>query len=102
MAGLDGLRPAPLFCLGGIGAPALQSLLTSRVGADHQGRLQGVLTSMTSLVSVFGPFVIATLYFRTRTAFPGTVWIAGAALYVLCLPLLFGVRRAAPQREAAE
>lgn len=92
----------PLFCLGGIGAPALQSLLTSRVGADHQGRLQGVLTSMTSLVSVFGPFVIATLYFRTRTVFPGTVWIAGAALYVLCLPLLFGVRRAAPQREAAE
>lgn len=77
----------PLFCLGGIGAPALQSLLTSRVGADHQGRLQGVLTSMTSLVSVVGPLAIAALYFRTRSFFPGLVWIAGAALYLICLPL---------------
>lgn len=92
----------PLFCLGGIGAPALQSLLTSRVGADHQGRLQGVLTSLTSMVSVFGPFVIAMLYFRTRTVFPGLVWVAGAALYVLCLPLLASAKRAAPQQEAAE
>lgn len=92
----------PLFCLGGIGAPALQSLLTSRVGADHQGRLQGVLTSMTSLVSVFGPFIIAMLYFRTRTVFPGTVWIAGAALYVLCLPLLLRTGSSPAVREAAE
>ncbi|TPM41366.1 Tet(A)/Tet(B)/Tet(C) family tetracycline efflux MFS transporter [Mesorhizobium sp. B2-3-4] len=92
----------PLFCLGGIGAPALQSLLTSRVGADHQGRLQGVLTSMTSLVSVFGPFVIATLYFRTRAVFPGTVWIAGAALYVVCLPLLLRAGPSPALREAAE
>jgi DHA1 family tetracycline resistance protein-like MFS transporter len=89
----------PLFCLGGIGAPALQSLLTSRVGADHQGRLQGVLTSVISLVSVFGPLVITTLYFRTRAVFPGTAWIAGAALYMLCLPLLL---RAGPSMAKQE
>ncbi|TPN60314.1 TCR/Tet family MFS transporter [Mesorhizobium sp. B1-1-4] len=92
----------PLFCLGGIGAPALQSLLTSRVAADHQGRLQGVLTSMTSLVSVLGPLVIAMLYFRTRMVFPGMVWVAGATLYVLCLPLLLATGSPTAKREAAE
>ena len=30
----------PLFCLGGIGAPALQSLLTSGVPADRQGAVE--------------------------------------------------------------
>ncbi|MEZ2332395.1 TCR/Tet family MFS transporter [Mesorhizobium sp. RCC_202] len=89
----------PLFCLGGIGSPALQSLLTARIGADHQGRLQGVLTSLMSLVSVVGPLAIAMLYFRTRAFFPGLVWIAGAALYALCLPLLLA--RPAPRDEAA-
>lgn len=92
----------PLFCLGGIGAPALQSLLTQRVGADHQGRLQGVLTSMMSLVSVVGPFAIAALYFHTRVFFPGLVWVAGAALYALCLPLLFAGRTPAETRDEAE
>lgn len=32
----------------------MQSLLAARVGADHEGRLQGVLASMTSLASIFG------------------------------------------------
>lgn len=92
----------PLFCLGGIGAPALQSVLTSRVGADHQGRLQGVLTSTTSLVSVGGPFAIATLYFHTRSFLPGLVWVAGAALYALCLPLLSASRTLARPRRAEQ
>lgn len=78
----------PVFCVGGIGAPALQSLLTAGVDEQHQGRLQGVLTSMTSIASVIGPFVISEAYFASRATFPGFVWIAGAALYVLCLPAI--------------
>lgn len=80
----------PLFCLGGIGAPALQSLLTSGVRADEQGRLQGVLSSMTSLASIVGPLLISAVYFASRSSFPGLVWIAGATLYWLCLPALLG------------
>ncbi|MEO7717084.1 MAG: Tet(A)/Tet(B)/Tet(C) family tetracycline efflux MFS transporter [Capsulimonas sp.] len=78
----------PIFCLGGIGAPALQSLLSGKVGEDHQGRLQGVLTSMTSLASIAGPLLISTVYFASRATFPGLVWLGGAALYLLCLPVL--------------
>ena len=33
----------PLFCLGGVGLPALQSLMTGKVDSRGQGRLQGVL-----------------------------------------------------------
>ena len=79
----------PLFCLGGIGAPALQSLVTARVDGDHQGRMQGLLASMTSLASIIGPLAISTVYFASRDTFPGLVWILGAAFYLFCLPLAF-------------
>ena len=46
---------APLFALGGIGMPALQSFTTTQVDADKQGQLQGVLASLVSLAAVFGP-----------------------------------------------
>jgi MFS transporter, DHA1 family, tetracycline resistance protein len=82
----------PLFCLGGVGLPALQSLLTSKVDARDQGRLQGVLASMVSLVSIGGPLAISAAYFAYRRTFPGFVWIAGAALYLICLPALLKVR----------
>lgn len=85
----------PLFCLGGIGAPALQSLLTARVGGEEQGRLQGALTSLTSFASIVGPLVISTLYFWSRQSFPGLVWVCGAALYLLCLPLVLSPPSAA-------
>jgi DHA1 family tetracycline resistance protein-like MFS transporter len=80
----------PLFCLGGVGAPVLQGLLASRVEERHQGRLQGVLASLTSLVSVAAPVAVSTIYFATRAARPGAVWLVGAALYVLCAPALLG------------
>ena len=78
----------PLFCLGGIGAPALQSLLSGSVGPDQQGKLQGVLASTASLANVIGPVAISTIYFMSRGSFPGLVWLIGAGLYVVCLPIL--------------
>ncbi len=85
----------PLFCLGGVSMPALQSLLTARVDGDHQGRLQGVLASMTSLASIFGPLAISSLYFASRAVFPGLVWVVGAALYGVTIPLIAGASRRA-------
>jgi DHA1 family tetracycline resistance protein-like MFS transporter len=77
----------PLFCLGGIGAPALQSLATGSVDNKNQGRLQGLLASATSLASIVGPLAISTIYLASRDVFPGLVWVLGAALYGLCLPV---------------
>ncbi|MDZ4361196.1 MAG: MFS transporter, partial [Variovorax sp.] len=78
----------PLLCMGGIGQPALQATLSRRVGEAEQGRLQGVLASLSSLASVVGPLVISSVYFAFRVRFPGIVWLAGAVVYLLCLPVM--------------
>jgi DHA1 family tetracycline resistance protein-like MFS transporter len=87
---------APLFALGGIGMPALQSLVTTQVDADRQGQLQGVLASLVSLAAVFGPLFFSFSYFAIRGTWPGLIWIIGALIYLLALPLMLGIRRRPP------
>jgi MFS transporter, DHA1 family, tetracycline resistance protein len=82
----------PLFALGGIGMPALQSLTTRQVDADNQGKLQGVLASLVSLAAVFGPLFFSTIYFAIKHEWPGAIWMIGGAVYLLALPLLLGLR----------
>lgn len=84
---------APLFALGGIGMPALQSLTTTQVGPDKQGQLQGVLASLVSLASIFGPLFFSFVYYAIRGTWPGLIWIIGAGIYLLALPLMLGIRR---------
>ncbi len=81
----------PLYALGGIGMPALQSLITQQVDADNQGKLQGVLASLVSLAAVFGPLFFSTVYFAIKPQWPGAIWIVGAAVYLLAIPLLFAL-----------
>jgi DHA1 family tetracycline resistance protein-like MFS transporter len=83
----------PLFALGGIGMPALQSLTTTQVDGDNQGKLQGVLSSLVSLSAVFGPLFFSAIYFGLKPGWPGLTWIVGAAIYLLALPLMLGVRK---------
>jgi DHA1 family tetracycline resistance protein-like MFS transporter len=88
-----GYAVAPLFALGGVAMPALQSLLTSRVSDEQQGQLQGVMASLMSLAGIVGPVMATALYFLTRDIWIGTVWIVGAALYLLATPLFATVRQ---------
>ena len=81
----------PLYALGGIGMPALQSLITRQVDADNQGKLQGVLASLVSLAAVFGPLFFSTVYFAIKPQWPGAIWIVGSAVYLLAIPLLFAL-----------
>ena len=94
---------APLFALGGIGMPALQSVTTQQVDADKQGQLQGVLASLVSLASIFGPVFFSFMYFGVSDTWPGLIWIIGAGIYLLALPLMLGIRRRpAPAPAAGE
>ena len=83
----------PLYALSGLGIPALQSLTTQQVDADNQGKLQGVLSSLVSLSAVFGPLFFSYAYFLLRPSWPGVIWLAGGAVYLLALPLMLGLRK---------
>lgn len=84
---------APLFALGGVGVPALQSLMSRQVSADRQGELQGVIASVTSLTAIIGPLVGTAVYSATRETAIGAVWFVGAAIYCLTIPILASRRR---------
>ena len=83
----------PVFALGGIGMPALQSLLTRHVDSERQGQLQGVLASLVSLASVFGPLFFSMTYHGLRPSWPGAIWLVAICIYLLALPLMSGIRR---------
>jgi MFS transporter, DHA1 family, tetracycline resistance protein len=71
------------YCLGGICGPALQSIISSNVPANEQGELQGALTGLISLTSIFGPMLMTGLfsYFTGPKApfhFSGISFLVGA------------------------
>ncbi|ANH82965.1 tetracycline resistance MFS efflux pump [Niabella ginsenosidivorans] len=73
------------YCLGGIASPALQSIITQHVPPNEQGQLQGGLTSLMSLTSIFGPLIMTNLFFYstqkgTPFYFPGAPFLLGALL----------------------
>ena len=82
----------PVFALGGIGVPALQSLATRQVEETLQGQFQGVLASAISLASIAAPLGFSGLYFVVRARWPGAVWLSVVALYAAAVPLVLGLR----------
>ena len=91
-----GYAVAPLFALGGVAMPALQSLATNRVSDEQQGQLQGVLASLMSLAGIAGPVLTTALFFSTQTIWIGTTWLVGAGLYLIAVPLFATVRAPKP------
>ncbi len=76
------------YCLGGIAGPALQGYMSTSVPANEQGNLQGGLTGLMSLSSIFGPLLMTEsfYYFTTPNSFfqfPGAPFAIGAVLMLL-------------------
>ncbi|WNG45341.1 TCR/Tet family MFS transporter [Archangium minus] len=67
--------------LGAIVRPALQTLMSEAVGADKQGRLQGIVSSIASATSVVAPLVFTSLY---AWAIGGNRSPAWAGITILC------------------
>ncbi|PHV27549.1 tetracycline resistance MFS efflux pump [Janthinobacterium sp. BJB426] len=91
----------PVFALGGIGAPALQSLATRQVADDRQGQFQGVLASSVSLASVLCPLVFSSMYFVFREHWPGAIWLSVLVVYAALVPLVLGLRLHKPAQALA-
>ncbi|WP_160011363.1 TCR/Tet family MFS transporter [Rhizobium sp. 18055] len=82
----------PVFALGGIGVPALQSLATRQVDESQQGRFQGVLASAVSLASIVTPLGFSSFYFVVRPHWPGAIWLTVVVVYAISVPLVLGLR----------
>ncbi len=82
------------YCLGGLGGPALQGIISNQVPDNEQGELQGALTSLISITSFIGPLIMNNLfaYFTSRSApfiFPGMPFVLGA--FFIVLSILFAI-----------
>ena len=83
------------FSLGGICGPALQGVMTGQVPPNEQGELQGALTSLISVTSIFGPLMMTHLfsYFTSKNSpiyFPGASFLMGA--FLTLLSVIFAMR----------
>jgi DHA1 family tetracycline resistance protein-like MFS transporter len=87
------------YALGGIAGPALQGVMTNEVPANEQGELQGALTSLMSLSSIFGPwFMTYVFYYFTNPEapvyLPGAPYFIGAILMAIsALPAISNFRK---------
>jgi DHA1 family tetracycline resistance protein-like MFS transporter len=94
----------PFIALWGLASPAMQSLMSQRVGADEQGRLQGAIGSIRGIVGMIGPLLMSGIFNMTagKTAAieaPGTVYLFAAALLVLTLLIALPATGARRQTE---
>ncbi len=72
----------PLFTLWGLIGPAAQQIMTSLVGPDQQGQLQGAGSSLMSVANLVGPIAFSQI-FAWAIVVPGWGWtLAGAPFLV--------------------
>ncbi len=87
--------------LGGVAGPAIQGLVAGSVSPSEQGGVQGALTSLMSLTSIFAPLISTQLFsfFTGADApveLPGAPFFAGALFVTLALAVVIRVFRNNP------
>lgn len=75
----------PVFALMGFLNPSLQGLMTRRVAAGEQGRLQGINGSLMGLAGIVGPAIFSSAFAlaigpRTSWSLPGAPFLLAAGL----------------------
>ncbi|TXH21923.1 MAG: MFS transporter [Chitinophagaceae bacterium] len=76
------------YCLGGIAGPALQSIISKYIPSNEQGQLQGGLTGIMSLTSIFGPLIMNGLFYHATAPhsnfhFPGAPFLLGSIFMII-------------------
>jgi DHA1 family tetracycline resistance protein-like MFS transporter len=82
------------YALAGITTPAIQGIISTKVSANEQGELQGIMTSMMSLATIIGPLSMSYLFAHFTQAnapiyFPGAPFLAGAVLSILSIVICY-------------
>jgi DHA1 family tetracycline resistance protein-like MFS transporter len=89
------------YCLGGIAMPNLQSLMVSQVPANEQGELQGGLTSLVSVTTIFGPIMMTGIFYFFTTDgapfhFPGSAFFLGGLFMLVSFIITYRILRGKP------
>lgn len=88
--------------LGGLGGPAIQSLVAGAVPSHEQGKVQGALTSLVSLTNVIAPLIFTGglfSYFTSSAApfeFAGAPFVLGSVLVFIASIVLSKVFKRFP------
>ncbi len=79
----------PLLALSGLGGPTSQSIMTQQVDPHEQGRLQGAISSLAGLATIFGPFLF-TQVFAAFIGADAVLHLPGAAFLLSAVLLACG------------
>jgi DHA1 family tetracycline resistance protein-like MFS transporter len=85
----------PVAALWGLFGPAAQSLMTQRIAASEQGRLQGALNGLRGVSGLVGP-VLFTASFAAGVSQPGPSITWGAPFFLAAILLLLALGALAP------
>jgi MFS transporter, DHA1 family, tetracycline resistance protein len=96
----------PFLSLWGLGSPAVQSLMSKRVGPSEQGQLQGALMSLFGVAGMIAPLVFTQAFAlaispRLAVQLPGTPYWLAAALLAGSLMIAWSVTRRGVAQVAA-
>ena len=86
-----------LLAAGSIALPALQGLMSAHVNQANQGKLQGVLVSLTNATGVIGPLLFSFIFGLTLANWDGWVWLIGAIMYVFLIVFILSFYRSSRQ-----
>lgn len=80
----------PVFALVGYFSPAIQSLMTRRVGPSEQGQLQGANSSLMGIAGMAGPIMFTSIFglaIRADAAWqlPGAPFLLATGLHLLAI-----------------
>jgi MFS transporter, DHA1 family, tetracycline resistance protein len=90
----------PVLAVGGfqgVAMPAINAMMSHRLGPERQGELSGAVASTMGLASVIAPLVLSQTLARFAAPdaphpFPGAAFLVAATLAALCLALLLVAR----------
>jgi DHA1 family tetracycline resistance protein-like MFS transporter len=94
----------PVMALWGLTGPAVQALMSQRVGPTEQGQLQGAQSSLQGVANLIGPGLFTATFAlaiapQHRWEAPGTPFVLAALM--LMIAMVVGARAAKPPKAGA-
>src|ERR1700758_3273847 len=92
------LAAIPFIALWGVAGPAMQSLMSQRVDATSQGKLQGAINSLRAVTGMAGPLLFTQVFSRviaedTKVHLPGAPYFVAGTLLVAAIVVAMVVTR---------